>query len=220
MSLCDYTDYDYIEEEGDGDFSEDNDVSFTDEPEALTHQSPPLTQCNASLLCSVVPPLHPLTSRVLFHPTFEAYYAAVAIHQNLETPEMHQRRDEGFTVNSGEYFYTDPLLSPGERVYNCPTAAHHSLFGCFRLQTPPPIMAPGIFPSIYDDDPMGDEVEDAEDPVDIGGCIPQSGCAPSPVSGCPVSVSALPSLVLYTESELEAVCALLCLSSGAPHCAH
>ncbi|XP_040271799.1 histone deacetylase complex subunit SAP25 [Bufo bufo] len=143
---------------------------------------------------------------------------------------MRQRREEGFTANPGEYFYTDPLLSPGQRVYNCLSPASHQVMGCLRLQTPPPIMSSCVFPSSYDDDPMGDDEDISEnishnggpselpllppgsDPLDM--VAPQ--CLVLPVSGCCGTVSAVPSPALYTPSELEAVCGLLCLSATSP----
>ncbi|KAM5171493.1 histone deacetylase complex subunit SAP25 [Mantella aurantiaca] len=90
---------------------------------------------------------HPVSyhTRTLHHPTFEAYYAAVAALQKAETPQMQIRREQGFFVNSGEYFYTDPLQPPGHRVYNCLSPPTYNMFGSFRLVTPPPIMSPGIF---------------------------------------------------------------------------
>ncbi|XP_069804275.1 histone deacetylase complex subunit SAP25 isoform X2 [Dendropsophus ebraccatus] len=212
MSCCDYTDYDYdsLEEEEEDECS----VSSADGPEASPHRSQTPTQCDASLLCSTSSATD-LTStcRVLHHPTFEAYYAAVAVYRNLETWEMQQRRQEGITANPGEYFYTDPLLPPGHRVYNCLSSANHSVLGCFRLQAPPPIMASFILPSIYD--PMVDEAEDLEDAPSL-----QSGWDPLAISpqlsvlGCADS-----SPIPYMTSELEAVSALLCLASGAPSCA-
>ncbi|XP_040202920.1 histone deacetylase complex subunit SAP25 isoform X2 [Rana temporaria] len=83
--------------------------------------------------------------RILYHPTFESYYAAVAALQKTETLQMQIRREQGFPVNNGEYFYTDPLQPPGHRVYNYLSPAAYNMFGLFRLVTPPPIVSPGIF---------------------------------------------------------------------------
>ncbi|XP_075703454.1 histone deacetylase complex subunit SAP25 [Rhinoderma darwinii] len=238
MSCCDHSDCESIDHDED-DFSGDGDFSSTDEPEASPHQSQPLAQCHAPVHSSVhsdMTPLPVFTSRALYHPTFEAYYAAVAIHQNVETPEMQMRREEGFTVNTGEYFYTDPLLSPGHRVYNCLLPASHNVFGCFRLQTPPPIMSSSICSASCQDsaapvDPLivpSDEVEVSGGALYNEGCIDVDSLPPGsaphcllpPVMlGCSVTVSSVSSPIFYTTSELEAVCGLLRLSttSAPPH---
>ncbi|KAM3924062.1 uncharacterized protein RB166_010266 [Leptodactylus fuscus] len=127
---------------------------------------------------------------------------------------MQQRREEGIPANCGEYFYTDPLLSPGQRVYNCMTPESLEVFRDFRLQTPPPIMSSCIFPSSYEDDPMSDEEEALGDPSDIGGSVDPPPLQPE----CsPLFASPGPSNTL----ELEAAGALLCLSDSAPPpCGH
>ncbi|XP_018109346.2 sialidase isoform X1 [Xenopus laevis] len=82
------------------------------------------------------------SSRVLHHPSFQAYYSAVALHQGLPTPDMDKRKELGFTFNCADYFYSDPLMSPGHRTYNCLSPGTQKIFSCFSLDTPPPIMAP------------------------------------------------------------------------------
>ncbi|XP_066446208.1 histone deacetylase complex subunit SAP25 [Eleutherodactylus coqui] len=114
---------------------------------------------------------------------------------------MQLRMEEGFPANREEYFYSDPLLAPGRRVYNCLSAASHSVFDWFRLQTPPPIMSSCIFPSTYQDNPMSDE-DVSGDPLDDRPPVAMAApcCSPSPA--------------LYTPSELDAACGLLHLSSA------
>ncbi|XP_071988466.1 histone deacetylase complex subunit SAP25 [Engystomops pustulosus] len=206
---CDHTDCESIEdsdEEEEGDFSGDDDLRSSDETETQTQCNAPPLYCLRSEV--EVTPQHHLTSRVLLHPTFEAHYTAAAIHHNLETTEMRQRRHEGFTANPGEYFYVDPLLSPGQRVYNFLSPSSLHVFGCFRLQAPPPIMSSCVFPSIYEDNPMDDDDEVLEEPADNGGHMDVApDLFPSVLE---------PSPSLYTASELEAVNALLCLSMGCP----
>ncbi|XP_063302657.1 uncharacterized protein LOC134602088 [Pelobates fuscus] len=87
------------------------------------------------------------TIRTLHHPSFEAYYAAVAIVQNTESSWLQLRKKEGFSINNGDYFYTDPLQKVGHRVYNCLSPATLDIFSCFRLNTPPPITCPTVFVS-------------------------------------------------------------------------
>ncbi|CAN2390472.1 hypothetical protein PRIEUP_LOCUS509, partial [Pristimantis euphronides] len=126
----------------------------------------------------------------------------------------------GFTANTGEYFYTDCLQSPGRRVYNCLSPASHSVFGCFHLQTPPPIMSSCVVPSAYEEYPMSDEADVPGDGALSTGLMdlpllalsaPQ--CLAPAVLGCSEVVSAPPQ---YTSAELDAVCGLLCLSSAVP----
>ncbi|XP_072259120.1 histone deacetylase complex subunit SAP25 [Pyxicephalus adspersus] len=95
----------------------------------------------------LIPAGHPVSyhTRTLCHPSFEAYYNAVATLQNRETQQMQIQRERGFFINSAEYFYTDPLLPPGHRVYNCLSPASNNVFENFGLVTPPPIMSSGIF---------------------------------------------------------------------------
>ncbi|KAM4037183.1 histone deacetylase complex subunit SAP25 [Anomaloglossus baeobatrachus] len=222
MFSCNGMDYDSPEDNAEEDESYlfgDSDLSSSDDPVDSPQQ--PLAQCDASHSPHSDSPW-PLTSRVLFHPSFEAHYAAVAIQQHLETPEMQLRREEGFTANPGEYFYTDPLLSPGHRVYNCLSPGSHSVFGCFRLQTPPPIMASCVFPSA-DEDALCDG-EDLGEPINIGDVlsgpllhsedVPQ--CVPSPVLGSDVMAPRVPSPTPYSTLELQAACALLWLSAPPP----
>ncbi|XP_075061092.1 histone deacetylase complex subunit SAP25 isoform X2 [Mixophyes fleayi] len=130
-------DNDSEDEEDEDDFSDEENYRSADDAELLG-------PCDASVTTNHSSEnIH--ATRTLYHPTFEAYYAAVAILQASETPGMRSRREEGYSVNNGEYYYTDPLLSAGHRVYNCLSPATQDVFGCLRLMTPPPIMSPGVY---------------------------------------------------------------------------
>ncbi|XP_068128122.1 histone deacetylase complex subunit SAP25 isoform X1 [Hyperolius riggenbachi] len=127
---------------------------ITDEPGSSAEGADPPQPAHPSAQTyrkheSYVPPAgHPTSfcNRTLIHPSFDAYYAAAAIRQNCQTPQMQSQREHGYSVNNAGFFYTDPLLPPGLRVYNCLSpAAYHSVFGAFRLVTPPPIMSAGTF---------------------------------------------------------------------------
>ncbi|XP_063786184.1 histone deacetylase complex subunit SAP25 isoform X2 [Pseudophryne corroboree] len=180
MLCSDQTDCNSGEETDDGDFSDDGSARSADDDETED-------QCSPSALPSIPSEENVPSARTLYHPTFEAYYAAVAILQTSETPEMQKRRQDGFSVNNGEYFYTDPLLPAGHRVYNCLSPATQNVFGCFRLQTPAPIMSSCIYYSSVASEP----------PSPGGGGDPITLLCISQEAGTPVlnTATGLPDLV-------------------------
>nr|XP_033781258.1 uncharacterized protein LOC117350774 isoform X2 [Geotrypetes seraphini] len=94
-----------------------------------------------------------LTSRTLSHPSFISYYTAVAILQGSHRAQAASAEtahesilEDGrcgavLPVNNSDFFYTDPLMTPGHRIYNCLSPQSQQVFQGFRLNTPPPIMS-------------------------------------------------------------------------------
>ncbi|XP_029437441.1 uncharacterized protein LOC115078640 [Rhinatrema bivittatum] len=111
------------------------------------------------------------SSRILSHPSFISYYTAVAILQRSQGPFEstyeapaanvdHANQgpvgediyganivtaagDSAYVlpINHSDFFYTDPLMAPGHRIYNCLSPQSQQVFRCFHLNTPPPIMS-------------------------------------------------------------------------------
>ncbi|KAM4749435.1 uncharacterized protein WCC33_006905 [Rhinophrynus dorsalis] len=175
-------------------------------------------------------------TRTLTHPSFEAYYTAVALHQKSATPEMKKKKEEGFNINNGDYFYIDPLLSPGHRVYNCLSPDTQNIFSCFSLNTPPPIMSPCVYMSptapsrsssvtvpTYPSTTISSHSEASSHISKLQNEQPQqvSLCDWREEKGIPCEmVPPLQSKSFrsspYTAAEAEAVCALLSLSGTSP----
>ncbi|XP_031755452.1 uncharacterized protein LOC116409849 isoform X4 [Xenopus tropicalis] len=160
------------------------------------------------------------SSRVLYHPSFQAFCAAVALRQGALTLPMQNRKKEGFTLNCADYFYSDPLMSPGHRTYNCLSPGTQEIFSCFSLNTPAPIMAPCEYLAAPKASPSAPPLALAGSSHTDTRClspqykmkevenqVPES---PFPPGG---AVSTFPKC---SPSEADAVCALLSLSGACP----
>ncbi|XP_078391881.1 uncharacterized protein LOC144674365 isoform X1 [Cetorhinus maximus] len=119
----------------------------------------------------------PFSNRTLSHPSFHSFYAAVSSQQsqilpakvddsrfeNQDSIDSHSKPD--LTVKSEasflrsqdihmpaihqcEFFYTDPLLPSGYRVYNHLSLPTRQVLQGLRLNTPSPIMSACVAPNI------------------------------------------------------------------------
>ncbi|XP_031755454.1 uncharacterized protein LOC116409849 isoform X6 [Xenopus tropicalis] len=126
----------------------------------------------------------------------------------------------GFTLNCADYFYSDPLMSPGHRTYNCLSPGTQEIFSCFSLNTPAPIMAPCEYLAAPKASPSAPPLALAGSSHTDTRClspqykmkevenqVPES---PFPPGG---AVSTFPKC---SPSEADAVCALLSLSGACP----
>ncbi|XP_069501160.1 histone deacetylase complex subunit SAP25 [Ambystoma mexicanum] len=104
-------------------------------------QSDKLPPCNLAIS---------LSNRTLSHPSFQSYYTAVALWGSGSwNPNKHSagqatdriKNKSVLPIDTCDFFYTDPLMPPGHRVYNCLSSRSQQVFQNFRLATPPPIMS-------------------------------------------------------------------------------
>nr|XP_020655500.1 uncharacterized protein LOC110082370 [Pogona vitticeps] len=84
------------------------------------------------------------SSRTLSHPSFQLFYNAVSIHNGSPggQSEPEPKADPPTPIDCSDFFYTDPVMAPGHRIYNWLSSSsqeilHHHL----HLNTPAPIMA-------------------------------------------------------------------------------
>nr|XP_023969438.1 histone deacetylase complex subunit SAP25 [Chrysemys picta bellii] len=98
---------------------------------------------------------HSLSTRTLSHPSFYPYYAALSCSAPGTHPVPHGDRPQGsglqggpatgsgllLPISSSEFFYTDPLMPPGHRVYNYLSHPSQQVCQSLRLSTPDPIMS-------------------------------------------------------------------------------
>ncbi|XP_067879981.1 uncharacterized protein [Heterodontus francisci] len=117
----------------------------------------------------------PFSTRTLSHPSFHSYYAAVSSQQSQSFPveangsrfknqdSVDSQSKPDLTMKSEacvlrsqeihmpaihqcEFFYTDPLLPSGYRVYNHLSLPTRQVLQGLRLNTPPPIMSTCVTP--------------------------------------------------------------------------
>ncbi|XP_069071751.1 histone deacetylase complex subunit SAP25 isoform X2 [Pleurodeles waltl] len=92
------------------------------------------------------------SNRTFSHPSFQSYYTAVALwnfgaKENGPCKDPTRPATDGnikqpvLPIDTSDFFFTDPLLPPGHRVYNCLSSRSQQIFKNFRLETPPPIMS-------------------------------------------------------------------------------
>ncbi|XP_044847680.1 histone deacetylase complex subunit SAP25 [Mauremys mutica] len=98
---------------------------------------------------------HSLSTRTLSHPSFYPYYVALSRSTPGTHPVPHGDRPQGsglqggpaiesgllLPISSSEFFYTDPLMPPGHRVYNYLARPSQQVCQSLRLSTPDPIMS-------------------------------------------------------------------------------
>ncbi|XP_078056889.1 uncharacterized protein LOC144481627 [Mustelus asterias] len=119
----------------------------------------------------------PFSNRTLSHPSFHSFYAAVSSQQSQTFPaEADDSRFEGQdshskaglpvkseasvlrsqdihmpAIHQSEFFYTDPALPSGYRVYNHLSLPTRQVLQGLRLNTPSPIMSACMAPNIQRD---------------------------------------------------------------------
>lgn len=92
------------------------------------------------------------SNRTFSHPSFQSYYTAIALWNfgakdrvPCKDPAKQSTNGTGklpvLPIDTCDFFFTDPLLPPGHRVYNCLSSRSQQIFKNFRLETPPPIMS-------------------------------------------------------------------------------
>ncbi|EMP27705.1 Histone deacetylase complex subunit SAP25 [Chelonia mydas] len=105
--------------------------------------------------CSPAGQGHSLSTRTLSHPSFYPYYAALSRSAPGTHPVPHGDWPQGsglqggpaigsgllLPISSSEFFYTDPLMPPGHRVYNYLSHPSQQVCQSVRLSTPDPIMS-------------------------------------------------------------------------------
>ncbi|XP_067325549.1 histone deacetylase complex subunit SAP25 [Anolis sagrei] len=74
-------------------------------------------------------------SRTLSHPSFQALYTARAHDGPRPLPGPLP------VLDCGGFFYSDPTMPPGHRIYNWLSRPSQEVFLNLRLNTPPPIMS-------------------------------------------------------------------------------
>ncbi|XP_069775984.1 uncharacterized protein [Narcine bancroftii] len=144
-------------------------VSSADEGESPSLES--ASQCKKVKYSGVI---SPFSMRTLAHPSFQSFYTAVASQQRRAaeldrgTFENHGSvascssadpgpRSQATALCSQEinmpalhqcdFFYTDPMLPSGYRVYNHLSLPTHQMIRGLQLNTPPPIMSVCVAPT-------------------------------------------------------------------------
>uniref|UniRef100_UPI0037E7FA49 uncharacterized protein n=1 Tax=Semicossyphus pulcher TaxID=241346 RepID=UPI0037E7FA49 len=79
------------------------------------------------------PTLPPLSSRTLHHPSFVPLYMVSGFERRRTDQTVHP------VIIPAEFFYTDPTMSCGSRITNI--VSDLTVFECFQLNTPPPLMS-------------------------------------------------------------------------------
>ncbi|XP_077773929.1 histone deacetylase complex subunit SAP25 [Podarcis muralis] len=90
-------------------------------------------------------------SRTLSHPSFQSLYTAVstcrrsspaaAAEQGASPSGLEPRATPLPAVDCSGFFYTDPTMPPGHRIYNCLSVSTQEVLRSLSLETPPPIMS-------------------------------------------------------------------------------
>ncbi|XP_038642711.1 uncharacterized protein LOC119958339 isoform X2 [Scyliorhinus canicula] len=154
--------------------SKDKSSTFNSTEEAGTSSSGNASQYRKVEHSGVVAPF---SHRTLSHPSFHSFYAAVSSQQshsfpaavddsgfeNQEFIDSHSKPDRTVkseasilrsqdihmpVIHPCEFFYTDPLLPSGYRVYNHLSLPTRQVLQGLRLNTPSPIMSACVAPNI------------------------------------------------------------------------
>ncbi|XP_033026092.1 histone deacetylase complex subunit SAP25 [Lacerta agilis] len=90
-------------------------------------------------------------SRTLSHPSFQSFYTAVstcsssspaaAANQGASPSGLEPKATPLPPVDCSGFFYTDPTMPPGHRIYNCLSVSTQEVLRSLSLETPPPIMS-------------------------------------------------------------------------------
>ncbi|XP_025032833.1 histone deacetylase complex subunit SAP25 [Python bivittatus] len=96
------------------------------------------------------------SSRTLCHPSFQSFYSAVSGYSHCSQPPPpgapasslapepktgeHKTGPLPF-LDCSSFFYTDPAMPPGLRIYNWLSCSSLEVLHCLQLDTPAPIMA-------------------------------------------------------------------------------
>ncbi|GCC38641.1 hypothetical protein chiPu_0017156 [Chiloscyllium punctatum] len=151
--------------------------SFNNVGDASTSSSRTASQCREVTHSGVVAPF---SNRTLSHPSFHSFYAAVSSQQsqsvfaelddcrfkNKDSTDSYSRPDHTVkseasilrsqeihmpAIHQCEFFYTDPMLPSGYRVYNRLSLPTRQVLQGLRLNTPSPIMSASVAPSVQRD---------------------------------------------------------------------
>ncbi|XP_054851173.1 histone deacetylase complex subunit SAP25 isoform X2 [Eublepharis macularius] len=113
--------------------------SWVRDTEAVCRRSWRLEQARAAAAAS---------SRTLSHPSFQTFFAAVSACSRSCPPspegQMLPQPSGGPLplVDCVSFFYTDPVMPPGYRIYNRLSTSSQEVLRGLRLNTPAPIMCP------------------------------------------------------------------------------
>ncbi|XP_060137381.1 histone deacetylase complex subunit SAP25 [Zootoca vivipara] len=90
-------------------------------------------------------------SRTLSHPSFQSFYTAVstcsrsspaaAADQGASPSELEPKATPLPPVDCSGFYYTDPTMPPGHRIYNCLSVSTQEVLRSLTLETPAPIMS-------------------------------------------------------------------------------
>ncbi|XP_020365319.2 uncharacterized protein LOC109910527 [Rhincodon typus] len=150
----------------------DKSSSFNNVGDAGTSSSGNVSQYRKVTHSGVVAPF---SNRTLSHPSFHSFYAAVSSQQsqsflaelddsrfkNKDSTDSHSKPDLTIkseasilrsqeihmpAIHQCEFFYTDPMLPSGYRVYNHLSLPTRQVLQGLRLNTPSPIMSASVAP--------------------------------------------------------------------------
>ncbi|XP_042331279.1 histone deacetylase complex subunit SAP25 [Sceloporus undulatus] len=88
--------------------------------------------------------------RTFSHPSFQAFYTAVSVRNQASLPldgdpastaRLRPKPGPLPSLDCSGFFYTDPTMPPGHRIYNWLSSSSQEVFHNLRLNTPAPVMS-------------------------------------------------------------------------------